>query len=100
MYSFCRENEPGWDDDIRNDVLEEVSKLGSVVHIRVDSTDPEVMSLTGFFFKSYLIVNANFISWLRGANGSYQLPMKTGDRVGWRSSFSSAIFEQSTRTEC
>ena len=38
----CRENEPGWDDDIKNDVLEEVSKLGSVVHIHVDSTDPEV----------------------------------------------------------
>lgn len=39
---LCRENEPGWDDDIKNDVLEEVSKLGSVVHIHVDSTDPEV----------------------------------------------------------
>ena len=39
---FCRENEHGWDEDIQNDVLEEISKLGAVVHIHVDSTDPEV----------------------------------------------------------
>jgi len=41
MFDPNKENEPGWDDDIKGDVLEEVSKLGSVVHIHVDSTDPE-----------------------------------------------------------
>lgn len=41
MFDPSKENEPGWDDDIKNDVLEEVSKFGAVVHIHVDSTDPE-----------------------------------------------------------
>eukprot|EP00794_Sanderia_malayensis_P019139 gene19139-21056_t len=41
MFDPDKENEPGWDDDIKNDVLEEASRIGNVVHIHVDSTDPE-----------------------------------------------------------
>ena len=32
----CRENEPGWEGDIREDVLEECSQFGGVLHIYVD----------------------------------------------------------------
>ena len=32
----CRENEPGWEVDIREDVLEECSQFGAVLHIYVD----------------------------------------------------------------
>ena len=32
----CSENEAGWESDIRDDVLEECSKFGSVFHIHVD----------------------------------------------------------------
>ena len=51
LIHVCRESEPGWDEDIKNDVLEEISKLGSVVHIHVDSTDPEVNQV--IFVPSY-----------------------------------------------
>ena len=35
LFSF-RETEPDWELDIRNDVLEEVTKMGIVVHISID----------------------------------------------------------------
>jgi len=39
---FCfRETEIDWEQDYRNDVLEEVTKLGIVVHIAVDKVSPE-----------------------------------------------------------
>lgn len=36
------ETDDGWELDYRNDVLEEVTKLGIVVHISVDKVSPEV----------------------------------------------------------
>ena len=33
---MCSENEPGWENDIRDDVLEECSQTGAVLHIYVD----------------------------------------------------------------
>ena len=33
---LCSENEASWESDIRDDVLEECSKFGSVFHIHVD----------------------------------------------------------------
>ena len=36
MVSLCRETEPDWDKDLRDEVLEECSKQGSVLHILVD----------------------------------------------------------------
>lgn len=37
-----RENEPGWDIDIQDDVIEECNKHGGVVHIYVDKNSAEV----------------------------------------------------------
>ncbi len=36
MTEFCRETEPDWDLDIKEDVQEECSKYGPVKHIYVD----------------------------------------------------------------
>lgn len=36
MFDPTTENEPGWENDIRDDVLEECGAFGSVVHIHVD----------------------------------------------------------------
>ena len=33
---LCSESEPGWENDIREDVLEECSQSGAVLHIHVD----------------------------------------------------------------
>lgn len=46
-----RETEKDWELDYRNDVLEEVTKLGIVVHISVDTISQEVAKLV---FSSYL----------------------------------------------
>ena len=32
----CSESEPGWENDIQDDVLEECSQNGAVLHIHVD----------------------------------------------------------------
>lgn len=37
LYFVCSETEPDWEEDIRDEVLEECSKYGPVVHISVDS---------------------------------------------------------------
>lgn len=39
---LCRENEPGWDMEIQDDVIEECKKHGGVVHIYVDKNSAEV----------------------------------------------------------
>ena len=36
--------EPTWDEDYKNDVLEEVTKIGIVVHISVDKVSADVSS--------------------------------------------------------
>lgn len=33
---ICSENEPGWENEIREDVLDECSQTGAVLHIHVD----------------------------------------------------------------
>mmetsp|Transcript_1215 Transcript_1215/g.1606 ORF Transcript_1215/g.1606 Transcript_1215/m.1606 type:complete len:87 (-) Transcript_1215:672-932(-) len=37
MFDAATETEPHWDEDIREDVLEECSKHGQVEHIKVDT---------------------------------------------------------------
>ena len=37
MFDLMSENEPGWEEDIRDDVLEELMAFGNVLHIHVDS---------------------------------------------------------------
>lgn len=39
---LCRENEPGWDIEIRDDVIEECRKHGGVIHIYVDKNSAQV----------------------------------------------------------
>lgn len=41
LFDPRKEEDAGWEDDYRNDVLEEVTKLGMVVHISVDKISPE-----------------------------------------------------------
>jgi len=41
LFDPRKESDPGWEEDYRNDVLEEVTKLGIVVHISVDKVSPE-----------------------------------------------------------
>ena len=36
MFDPAKETDPGWEQDIRDEVLEECSKYGAVVHINVD----------------------------------------------------------------
>lgn len=43
--SCFREKEDGWELDIRDDVLEECSKFGPIVHIHVDKNSPQVIQL-------------------------------------------------------
>lgn len=38
----CRENNPGWDIEIQDDVIEECNKHGGVVHIYVDKNSAQV----------------------------------------------------------
>uniref|UniRef100_A0A4W5N0T8 RNA binding motif protein 39b n=1 Tax=Hucho hucho TaxID=62062 RepID=A0A4W5N0T8_9TELE len=38
---FSRENEPGWDVEIQDDVIEECNKHGGIVHIYVDKNSPQ-----------------------------------------------------------
>lgn len=42
---FHRENEPGWDIEIQDDVIEECNKHGGVIHIYVDKKSTEVYDL-------------------------------------------------------
>lgn len=44
--SFCtyRENDPGWDIEIQDDVIDECNKHGGVIHIYVDKKSAEVCS--------------------------------------------------------
>jgi RNA-binding protein 39 len=42
---ICRETEPNWDVEIRDDVSEECSKFGKVVHAFVDSNSAGHMYL-------------------------------------------------------
>lgn len=41
-----RENEPGWDIEIQDDVIEECNKHGGVVHIYVDKNSTQVSFAT------------------------------------------------------
>lgn len=45
-----REDEPGWDTEIKDDVIEECNKHGGVVHIYVDKSSPQVSSCTCIVF--------------------------------------------------
>lgn len=38
----CRENDPGWEIEIQDDVIEECNKHGGVIHIYVDKKSAEV----------------------------------------------------------
>ena len=40
-FTVCRENGVGWSQEIRDDVIGEAAKFGSVYHIHVDATSPE-----------------------------------------------------------
>jgi hypothetical protein len=41
VWCFDRENRPNWDQEIRDDVIEECNKHGGVLHIYVDKTSPQ-----------------------------------------------------------
>ncbi|XP_048096823.1 RNA-binding protein 39-like isoform X3 [Alosa alosa] len=41
MFSPQSENEPGWDKEIQDDVIEECNKHGGIVHIYVDKNSPQ-----------------------------------------------------------
>lgn len=41
LFDPRKETDPEWEEDYRNDVLEEVTKLGMIVHIAVDKVSPE-----------------------------------------------------------
>uniref|UniRef100_A0A674B9X9 RNA binding motif protein 39b n=1 Tax=Salmo trutta TaxID=8032 RepID=A0A674B9X9_SALTR len=38
---FSRENEPGWDVEIQDDIIEECNKHGGIVHIYLDKNSPQ-----------------------------------------------------------
>ena len=40
MFDMMANKEPGWEDDIRDDVLEELMAFGDVVHVHVDPISP------------------------------------------------------------
>ena len=42
MFDPTTESEPGWDSDIKDDVLDECNKFGDVLHIHVDTSSPQV----------------------------------------------------------
>ena len=42
-FAFCSEHEQGWENDIRDDVLEECMKFGNVMHLLVDKDSPQVI---------------------------------------------------------
>lgn len=42
FFFYIRENDPGWDIDIQDDVIEECNKHGGVVHIYVDKNSAQV----------------------------------------------------------
>lgn len=42
LWSPHSENEPGWDQEIQDDVIEECNKHGGIVHIYVDKNSPQV----------------------------------------------------------
>merc|ERR1712004_183588 len=41
MFEPAKETEPGWDQEIRDDVIEECNKYGGVLHIHVDKAAPQ-----------------------------------------------------------
>uniref|UniRef100_A0A4W4DYT3 RRM domain-containing protein n=1 Tax=Electrophorus electricus TaxID=8005 RepID=A0A4W4DYT3_ELEEL len=41
MFNPQSENEPGWDSEIRDDVIEECNKHGGIIHIYVDKNSPQ-----------------------------------------------------------
>ena len=41
MFDPATETNPGWDSEVRDDVIEECSKYGGVAHIVIDTTSPE-----------------------------------------------------------
>ena len=41
MFDPAKETEPGWDQEIRDDVIEECNKYGGVLHIHVDKAAPQ-----------------------------------------------------------
>ena len=46
MFDALSEKEVGWEEDIRDDVIEEFMRFGDVVHVYVDPLSPDV-SLSG-----------------------------------------------------
>ncbi len=61
---LCRENEAGWDLEIKDDVIEECRKHGGVIHIYVDKNSAEVSHhLHTVAIKSlHTPVNVTFVS--------------------------------------
>lgn len=45
LFVFCREDEPGWDVEIQDDVIDECKKHGGVVHIYVDRNSAQVSTI-------------------------------------------------------
>jgi RNA-binding protein 39 len=41
MFTPSEETEPNWQDEIKQDVMEECSKFGKILHIAVDADDPD-----------------------------------------------------------
>lgn len=42
MFDPSRESEPGWENEVRDDVIEECNKNGGVLHIFVDKASQQV----------------------------------------------------------
>jgi len=45
MFDALSEKEAGWEEDIRDDVIEEFMRFGDVVHVYVDPLSPDVRLL-------------------------------------------------------
>ena len=49
MFDPAEESAPNWDQEVRDDVIEEGSKHGGFLHIIVDKASTQVMNTPGFF---------------------------------------------------
>ena len=48
MFDPAEESAPNWDQEVRDDVIEEGSKHGGFLHIIVDKASTQVMNTPGF----------------------------------------------------
>jgi len=49
-FFFLSENDPGWDTEIKDDVIEECNKHGGIIHVYVDKNSAQVSPKTAAIF--------------------------------------------------